>query len=157
MDAPLTDDWPLIEFETWEKFDRWRVAFGRKAKLTPAMKCVNWLIAIMRWNRYGNIFRSCCTPPLEHISRLIVAIFTFHADCTPFSSRTKQNWITPNRTWNELPARRESIYHFHHPFSRQMRLMPNTAGTVFYYAYYEQVFTVCGGLTYLGVFFKPFS
>lgn len=38
--------------------------------------------------------------------------------------------------------RREAIYHFHHPFSRQMRLMPNS--TVFYFAYYEQVFTVRG-------------
>lgn len=59
------------------------------------------------------------------------------------SSRTQQNWITPNRTWNELFAPEEKRFIiFIIPFSRQMRLMPNS--TVFYFAYYEQVFTLRG-------------
>lgn len=91
-----------------------------------------------------------------HISRSVVAIFTLHAYFTTYSTtrlgicrligtfRAEHSKIELHQIEREMNCspRREAIYHFHHPFSRQMRLMPNN--TVFYFAYYEQVFTVRG-------------
>lgn len=104
-----------------------------------------------------------------HISRSVVAIFTLHAYFTTYSTtrlgicrligtfRAEHSKIELHQIEREMNCspRREAIYHFHHPFSRQMRLMPNS--TVFYFAYYEQVFTVRGIHQADSMFFIHFS